>query len=175
MNMKYTNLFGKFTHTFSPKLLKFYILILISIKKDQNDLCWNLTCFIVIFASLVCKFFYPNIRSCKIFEHFQVCISWSCCPLWCTDMPSLVSSVVLGQWYLWSEWKEIYQAPWCCCACNLVHFPPRVDHLTNLSLKSRLLAFDDRPPPGWTPQVKLSPIHFIYQKLFFLTRRSFFC
>ena len=44
--MKFTHLFGKFTHTFSSKLLKIYILISISTKKDQNDLYWNLRCFI---------------------------------------------------------------------------------------------------------------------------------
>ena len=37
-NMKFTHLFGKFTHTFSSKLLKIYILISISTKKDQSDL-----------------------------------------------------------------------------------------------------------------------------------------
>ena len=42
-NMKFTLLFGEFTHNFSPKsLLKFYIVISISTKRDQN----HLRCFI---------------------------------------------------------------------------------------------------------------------------------
>ena len=38
-NMKFTLLFGEFTHNLSPKsLLKFYIVISISTKRDQNHL-----------------------------------------------------------------------------------------------------------------------------------------
>ena len=34
--MNFAHLFGKFTHTFSSKLLNIYILISISTKKDQT-------------------------------------------------------------------------------------------------------------------------------------------
>ena len=47
-NMKFTHLFGKFTHNCSPKLLNSQLFIWISTrKKDQNHLSWNLHCFIV--------------------------------------------------------------------------------------------------------------------------------
>ena len=45
-NRKFTHLVGKFIHTFSLKLLKFYIFISISIKKDQNQSYKNYLCFI---------------------------------------------------------------------------------------------------------------------------------
>ena len=50
-NRKFTLLLDKFTHTFSVKLLKFYIFIsistTISTKKDQDQLKKNLGCFFV--------------------------------------------------------------------------------------------------------------------------------
>ena len=72
INMKFTHLFGKFAHPFLFQLLKFNIFISI------NHLYWNLAALflaklVLIYAFLVCKTFGTKIRSCKIFDKFQVC------------------------------------------------------------------------------------------------------
>ena len=71
INMKFTHLFGKFAHPFLFQLLKFNIFISI------NHLYWNLAALFLaklvpIYAFLVCKTFGTKIRSCKIFDKFQV-------------------------------------------------------------------------------------------------------
>ena len=74
INMKFTHLFGKFAHPFLFQLLKFNIFISI------NHLYWNLAALFLaklvpIYAFLVCKTFGTKIRSCKIFDKFQVWVT----------------------------------------------------------------------------------------------------
>ena len=75
----YSYIWSVDTHFFT-KLLKFtYLCISFSTKKkDQGHQWWHLRCFIAskkvaIYAFLVCKIFGPKIRSCEIFDKFQVC------------------------------------------------------------------------------------------------------
>ena len=57
-------------HTFSPKLLKFYIFIIyIDRWKKKNPLCIA-NKRVVIYAFLVCKFFGLKIWLCTIFDKF---------------------------------------------------------------------------------------------------------
>ena len=77
-NMKFTNLFGKITHTFPPKLLKLHIFISISTKKGLKSFVMkfyvvlSLAKIVAIYAALVCKFVRSKLRSCKFFDKFQV-------------------------------------------------------------------------------------------------------
>ena len=63
-------LFGKFTHTFSPKLLKFYICTSISTtKKDQHCFYQNLVWLFSVYD------FGPKIWSFKFFDKFHVWVN----------------------------------------------------------------------------------------------------
>ena len=69
--MKFTHSFGKFAHPFLFQVLRFNIFISI------NHLYWNLAALFLaklvpIYAFFVCKTFGTKIRSCKIFDKFQV-------------------------------------------------------------------------------------------------------
>ena len=75
-NMKFTQLFGNFTHI-SFKTIEIIHIHFNFNKRDHQ--CSHKRCFIVakkvaLYALLVCKIFGPKIRSCKIFDKFQV---WS--------------------------------------------------------------------------------------------------
>ena len=73
-NMKFTQLFGDFTHI-SFKTIEIMHIHFNFNKRDYQ--CSHKRCFIVakkvvLYALLVCKIFGPKIRSCKIFDKFQV-------------------------------------------------------------------------------------------------------
>ena len=72
INMEFTHLSSKFYTTFSPQMLKFYILISI------DHLYWNLCCFIVgkisPYLRTVCDFFGTKIWSCKIIDTLFRCL-----------------------------------------------------------------------------------------------------
>ena len=73
-NMKFTQLFGNFTHI-SFKTIEIIHIHFNFNKRDHQ--CSHKRCFIVakkvaLYALLVCKIFGPKIRSCKSFDKFQV-------------------------------------------------------------------------------------------------------
>ena len=78
-NMKFTHIFGKFTHTFS-KTIEIYILLHFIFNKKRTKII-NADIYAVlllakkvtIYAFLLCKLFGSKIRSCKIFDKFHVC------------------------------------------------------------------------------------------------------
>ena len=76
-NMKFTQLFGNFIHI-SFKTIEIIHIHFNFNKRDHQ--CSHKRCFIVakkvaLYALLVCKIFGPKIRSCKIFDKFQVWVT----------------------------------------------------------------------------------------------------
>ena len=87
-NMKFTQLFGNFTHI-SFKTIEIIHIHFNFNKRDHQ--CSHKRCFIVakkvaLYALLVCKIFGPKIRSCKIFDKFQVCSESLQAPSWALVM-----------------------------------------------------------------------------------------
>ena len=78
-NMKFTQLFGDFTHI-SFKTIEIMHIHFNFNKRDYQ--CSHKRCFIVakkvaLYALLVCKIFGPKIRSCKFFWQIS-CLGWVC-------------------------------------------------------------------------------------------------
>ena len=73
INMKFTHLFGEFAHPFLQSYLNFTFLII----HIEIYAVLLLAILVLIYTFLVCKIFGPRVRSCKIFDKFQVCLMCS--------------------------------------------------------------------------------------------------
>ena len=73
INMKFTHLFGEFTHPFLQRYWNFTFLII----HIEIYVVWLLAKLVPIYAFLVCKIFGPKIRSCKIFDKSHVCVRFT--------------------------------------------------------------------------------------------------
>ena len=78
--MKFTHLFGKFTHTFSPNYWNYTFSFQFQQKKGLKSFVMkfyvvlSLAKIVAIYAALVCKFVGSKFRSCKFFDKSQVCM-----------------------------------------------------------------------------------------------------